>query len=90
MTAGQVIVWMVVGLIAGWLASMVAGRGLGIVGDIVLGIVGAFLGGLLFRALGWRAPFGGGLAGVITVAFIGAVVLLLALRLIRRGTSPSH
>lgn len=54
-----------------------------------MGIVGAFLGGLLFRSLGWRTPFGGGIAGVITVAFIGAVLVLFALRLIRRGTTKT-
>jgi uncharacterized membrane protein YeaQ/YmgE (transglycosylase-associated protein family) len=84
MAAEQVLVWIVVGLIAGWLASTVVGGGLGVVGDIVLGIVGAFLGSLIFRQLGWRPPFGG-LAGVITVAFVGAVLLLLVLRIVRRG-----
>jgi uncharacterized membrane protein YeaQ/YmgE (transglycosylase-associated protein family) len=75
--------WLVVGLIAGVLASYVSrGGGYGIVGDIVLGILGAFIGGWGFRALHWHAPFAG-LAGVIFVAFIGAVVLLLVIRLIR-------
>lgn len=86
MSAEQVLVWLVVGLVAGWLASSVVGGGLGTIGDIVLGIVGAFLGGLVFRSLGWHAPFTG-IAGTIAVAFIGAVLLLLAIRLIRRNTS---
>ncbi len=80
------LLWLVVGLIAGWLASAVVGGGFGLVGDIVVGIVGAFLGGFIFRALGVGSPFGG-LAGSIFVAFIGAVVLLLLLRLVRRGRS---
>lgn len=76
---------LVVGFIAGLLASLVVGGvGYGILGDIVIGIVGAFLGSWLFGALGVRVPFRG-LGGTIFVAFIGAVVLLLILRAVRRG-----
>lgn len=80
----DILTWIIVGLVAGVLASLVVGRGYGILGDIVIGIVGAILGGWIFRQLGWSAPFGG-LPGTIFVAFIGAVVLLLLLRLIRRA-----
>lgn len=76
------LIWIVIGLVAGWLASAVVGGGYGVVGDIVVGVVGAFLGGFIFRALHIHAPFGG-IAGTIFVAFIGAVVLLVVLRLIR-------
>lgn len=83
----DLLTWLIVGLVAGVLASLVmGGTGLGIIGDIIVGIVGAFVGGWLFRQLGTSAPIGG-LAGVIFTAFIGAVVLLFALRLIRRATS---
>ena len=85
MTAEMLLVWIVVGLVAGVLASLVVGSGFGLIGDIVIGVVGAFIGGLLFCAAGWSAPFGG-LAGTIFVAFIGAVILLLLLRLLRRGS----
>lgn len=80
------LVWLAVGLIAGWLASAVVGSGFGVVGDIVVGIVGAFIGGWLFRALNVGSPFGG-LAGTIFTAFIGAVVLLLLLRAVRSTTA---
>ncbi len=80
----DLLTWLIVGLIAGVLASFVMGGGFGIVGDIIVGIVGAFLGGWIFRTLGVGTPFSG-LAGTIFVAFIGAVVLLFLLRLIRRG-----
>ena len=80
----DLLTWLIVGLVAGLLASMVMGGGFGIIGDIIIGIVGAFIGGWLFRALGISSPLGG-LAGTILVAFIGAVVLLFLLRLIRRG-----
>ncbi len=80
----DILTWLIVGLVAGLLASFVVGGGFGLLGDIVVGILGAFVGGWLFGKLGWSTPFGG-LAGTIFVAFIGAVVLLLLLRLIRRA-----
>jgi uncharacterized membrane protein YeaQ/YmgE (transglycosylase-associated protein family) len=86
MTLETVLLWIVVGLVSGWLASAVVGGGMGVIGDIVIGIVGAFLGGLVFRTMHWHAPIHG-LAGTIFVAFIGAVLLLIILRLIRR-TAP--
>jgi uncharacterized membrane protein YeaQ/YmgE (transglycosylase-associated protein family) len=84
----SILMWIVVGLVAGLLASLaVGGTGYGLIGDIIIGIVGAFVGGWLFREMGWHTPFGG-LAGTITVAFIGAVVLLVVLRLIRGAMRP--
>ena len=75
--------WIIVGLVAGVLASLVMGGGYGIIGDIIIGIVGAFIGGWLFSTLGVSSPIGG-MGGQIFVAFVGAVVLLFLLRLIRR------
>jgi len=80
----DILTWLIVGLVAGVLASFVVGGGFGLLGDIVIGIIGAFIGGWIFGKMGWGAP-GGGLVGTIFVAFIGAVVLLLILRLIRRA-----
>lgn len=83
----EILAWLIVGLISGVLASLVVGgTGYGILGDIVVGIVGAFVGGWLFRMGGWSAPWGG-LAGTIFVAFIGAVVLLVIIHLIRGATT---
>ena len=79
----DLLTWIIVGLVAGVLASLVVGGGFGIIGDIIIGIVGAFVGGWIFSKLGIESPWGG-LAGTIFVAFIGAVVLLFLLRLIRR------
>lgn len=84
MTLETILLWAVVGLIAGWLASAVVGGGYGVIGDIVLGVVGAFLGGFVFRELHVKVPFAG-IPGTIFVAFIGAVLLLLVFRLIRRA-----
>lgn len=77
--------WLIVGLVAGVLASLVVGGGYGLIGDIIIGILGAFVGGWIFRKLGVTSPFGG-LGGVIFIAFIGACVLLFLLRIIRRST----
>ncbi len=79
----DLVTWIVVGLVAGLLASLVmGGTGFGLLGDIIIGIVGAFIGGWVFSQLGVSAPMGG-IAGTIFVAFIGAVILLFILRLIR-------
>ena len=83
----DILTWLIVGLVAGVLASLVVGgSGYGLIGDIVVGIVGAFLGGWVFRQAHWSVPFGG-LAGTIFVAFIGALILLVLLRIIRRATT---
>src|SRR4051812_44803247 len=81
----DILTWIIVGLIAGVLASVVMGGiGYGIIGDIIIGIIGAFVGGWLFARLGVHSPISG-LAGTIFVAFIGAVVLLFVLRLLSSG-----
>jgi|SRR5579883_1193212 uncharacterized membrane protein YeaQ/YmgE (transglycosylase-associated protein family) len=73
--------WIVIGLIAGFLASVVVrGVGYGVPGDIIAGIVGAFIGGWLFGVLGIH--MGSGLLGSIITAFIGAVIFILILRAI--------
>jgi len=76
---GGIIAWLIVGLVAGFLASMVMrGGGYGIIGDIIVGLIGAFLGGLLADLLLPSASFG--LIGSIIVAFIGACILIAILR----------
>ena len=76
--------FLVVGLVAGWLAGvLVKGGGFGVIGDLVVGVIGAFLGGWLFSALG--ASAGGGLLGSIIVATVGAVLLLFIVRLVKRA-----
>jgi uncharacterized membrane protein YeaQ/YmgE (transglycosylase-associated protein family) len=74
--------WIVVGLIAGWLAGKVMkGGGYGVLMDIVLGIAGGILGGWVFGLLGLHA---GGLIGSIVVAFVGAVILVWIVRQIKK------
>jgi len=72
-----IIVWIVLGLVAGWLAGQVMkGGGYGLVGDIVLGIVGALVGGFLTGLVLGRDMVSGFNIESIVVAFIGAVILI--------------
>jgi uncharacterized membrane protein YeaQ/YmgE (transglycosylase-associated protein family) len=84
MTLESLLIWIIVGAIAGWLAGvLVRGFGFGLVGNIVVGIVGAFLGGWLFGMVGFS--FMPGIINTIITATIGAVVLLLIIRVIKRA-----
>jgi uncharacterized membrane protein YeaQ/YmgE (transglycosylase-associated protein family) len=77
-----IVVILFVGLIAGWLAGkIVRGTGFGIIGDIIVGIAGAFISSLLFPRLGIH--LGVGIVSEIIYSAIGAVVLLLIVRLLR-------
>lgn len=84
----NILVWIIVGAIAGWLASLVMGTNAsqGLLTDIIVGIIGAFIGGWLLDALGVGGAVTGLNIGSILTAFLGAVVLLALLRLIR-GTA---
>jgi uncharacterized membrane protein YeaQ/YmgE (transglycosylase-associated protein family) len=76
--------FLIIGLVAGWLAGMlVKGGGFGLIGDLVVGVIGAVLGGWLFSTLG--ASAGGGLIGSLVVATIGAIILLVIVRVIKRA-----
>jgi uncharacterized membrane protein YeaQ/YmgE (transglycosylase-associated protein family) len=83
MGAEGLLIWLVIGGVAGWLAGVIVrGGGYGILGDIVVGIVGSVIFGWLFGASG--LALGPGLVGSIIAATIGAVVLILVLRLVTR------
>ena len=85
MTVETLLIWLLIGAVAGWLAGLVVrGGGFGLVGNIVVGIIGAFVGGWLFGYL--HIATGGGLFGEIIGATIGAIVLLFAIRVLRRAT----
>jgi uncharacterized membrane protein YeaQ/YmgE (transglycosylase-associated protein family) len=84
MSAETLIIWIIVGAVAGWLAGLVVrGFGFGLIGNIIVGIIGAFLGGWLFANFG--IAIGTGIINTIFTAFIGAVVLLLIVRVIKRA-----
>jgi uncharacterized membrane protein YeaQ/YmgE (transglycosylase-associated protein family) len=83
MASGGIIWWLIVGLIAGWLAGQVMkGGGYGMLADIVLGILGGILGGWIFSRMGMGAT---STIGSIIVAFIGAVILVGLTRLFKRA-----
>jgi uncharacterized membrane protein YeaQ/YmgE (transglycosylase-associated protein family) len=75
--------WLIIGGLAGWLAGkLVSGHGYGIVGDVLLGIVGAFVGGYIFRDLLHLVLVGS--IGQFIVAFVGAVIIVAIVHVIRR------
>ena len=79
----SIIIFLLIGAIAGWLAGQImSGGGFGLIGDIVGGIIGAFIGGWLFGALGIGF---GGLIGAIICATVGAIILIAVLRMIKRA-----
>jgi len=84
MTVEALLIWLVIGAVAGWLAGLIVrGFGFGLIGNIVVGIVGAVIAGWLLPRLGIR--IGSGMVATIVHATIGAVVLLVVVGLIRRA-----
>ncbi len=84
MTLESLLIFLLIGAIAGWLAGVIVkGFGFGLVGNIVVGIVGAFNAGLLFPAIG--LGFGGGILAAIVHATLGAVILLILIRVLKRA-----
>ena len=86
MTVESLIIFLIVGAVAGWLAGqIVKGHGFGLVGNIVVGIVGAFLAGWLLPTLGVGFSLGNPIVTSIVYAMIGAIVLLVIIGLIKRA-----
>ncbi len=82
MALQAIIVWIIIGGVAGWLAGMIVkGFGFGLVGNIVVGIVGAVIAGWLLPMLG--IAIGGGIIAQIINALIGAVILLVVIKLVK-------
>jgi uncharacterized membrane protein YeaQ/YmgE (transglycosylase-associated protein family) len=86
--AGQLIVWLIIGTLAGYLAGQVVrGKGYGVLGNMLIGLVGAVIGGLLFELfdveISGLPTFTFSLTDLI-VAFIGALILIVATRMVRR------
>lgn len=80
----SILVFLIVGAIAGWLAGLiVSGFGFGLIGNIVVGIVGAFIAGYLFPAIG--ISLGSGIIAAILHSTIGAVILLVLIKVIKRA-----
>ena len=80
----SILVIVIIGAIAGWLAGqIVKGFGFGLLGNIVVGILGAFVAGLILPVIG--LGFGGGIVGAIIHATLGAVILLFLIKLVKRA-----
>lgn len=83
LAANSILVILIVGIVAGWIASkIVHGRGLGLIGNLVVGVVGAFLASILFPKLGVR--IGSGILSEILFSSLGAILLLIVVGLFRR------
>ncbi|EGW54764.1 GlsB/YeaQ/YmgE family stress response membrane protein [Candidatus Endoriftia persephonae] len=80
---GGMVYFLIVGLLAGWLAGLILkGRGFGLIGNLLLGVVGAFLGGLMFQFLGLSSD---GFIGSLITATVGAIVILVVAGRLKRG-----
>lgn len=80
-----VIVALVIGAIAGWLAGVIVeGGGFGLLGNMLVGIAGAFIAALLFPRLGLGLTLGGGVVGAIVTSALGAIILLVVINLLQR------
>jgi uncharacterized membrane protein YeaQ/YmgE (transglycosylase-associated protein family) len=77
----SLIIFLLIGLVAGWLASLVVGGG-GLIRYLILGIIGSYVGGFLFSALNLRLGLGNALVEQILVATVGAIVVALIARVI--------
>jgi len=86
---GGLIAWIVIGLVAGWLAGVIMpGKGFGLIGDLIIGLVGAFLGGLIVNLLAPDATFG--FWGSLLIALIGACILVAILHAVARRRTTAR
>ncbi|QKC81760.1 GlsB/YeaQ/YmgE family stress response membrane protein [Mesorhizobium sp. NZP2077] len=80
----SLLVFIIIGAVAGWLAGLiVSGFGFGLIGNIIVGIIGAFIAGWLFPRLGFA--IGGGILAAIINATIGAIILLVLVKVLKRA-----
>jgi uncharacterized membrane protein YeaQ/YmgE (transglycosylase-associated protein family) len=82
MDAKSIVVWIIIGLIAGWLASIVVGSGGGLIGYIIAGLIGSVVGGFLANLLNIRLNIGNAFVEQIIIAFLGAIVVLIIAQII--------
>lgn len=80
--AQQLVIWAVIGIVAGWLASMLVGGGGGLLRYLITGLIGAFVGGFVFNAAGWKLNLGNEWIDQIVVAAIGAIIVVVLARLV--------
>jgi uncharacterized membrane protein YeaQ/YmgE (transglycosylase-associated protein family) len=82
MNAQQLLIMAVVGIVAGWLASLVVGGPSGLLAYLITGLIGAFVGGWLFSAAGWRLNLGNDIVEWIVTSAIGAIIVIILARIV--------
>jgi uncharacterized membrane protein YeaQ/YmgE (transglycosylase-associated protein family) len=82
MNAQQLLIMAVVGIVAGWLASLVVGGPRGLLAYLITGVIGAFVGGWLFSAAGWKLNLGNDIVEWIVTSAIGAIIVVILARII--------
>jgi uncharacterized membrane protein YeaQ/YmgE (transglycosylase-associated protein family) len=80
--AQKLIIWAIIGIVAGWLASVVIGGGAGLLRYLITGLIGAFVGGFVFQAAGWKINLGNEWLEQIVIAFIGAIIVVIIARIV--------
>jgi uncharacterized membrane protein YeaQ/YmgE (transglycosylase-associated protein family) len=80
--AQKLIIWAIIGIVAGWLASVVVGGGGGLVRYLITGLIGAIVGGFVFQAAGWKLNLGNDWLEQVIVAFIGAIIVVILARMV--------
>ena len=82
MNPQQLVIWAVIGIVAGWLASVFVGGGGGLVRYLITGLIGAFVGGFVFNMAGWKLNLGNEWVDQIVVAAIGAIIVTILARML--------
>jgi uncharacterized membrane protein YeaQ/YmgE (transglycosylase-associated protein family) len=82
MNTQSLVIWAVIGIVAGFLASVVMGGGAGLVRYLITGLIGAFVGGFVFQAAGWKLNLGNEWLEQIVIAFVGAIIVVIIARII--------
>jgi uncharacterized membrane protein YeaQ/YmgE (transglycosylase-associated protein family) len=77
----EIIVWLIVGLVAGWLASLILG-GRGIIRHLIAGLLGSIVGGFLFSYFGWHLPIGNEWIREILISTVGAIIVIAIARVV--------
>jgi len=80
--AKSIVAWIIIGLIAGWLASLVVGGGGGLISYIIAGLIGSFVGGFLAQRFNVKPNFGNAYLEQVVVAFVGAIIVLIVAHII--------
>ena len=80
--AQKLIIWAIIGIVAGWLASVVIGGGGGLLRYLITGLIGAFVGGFVFQMAGWKINLGNEWLEQIVIAAIGAIIVVIIARIV--------